>query len=171
MSRSSVIALLVFGAILGYFLSFGPDTTRKLQASIYQVFAPFLKGGSGLQKQITSVSGKLKSLEDLEGENGSLRVENRQLKATNQALRDVEHEVNRLRHALNYRERAVFKLVPAEIVARDSSTWWRTVTVNRGKQDGIEADMPVVTDEGLVGKTTTVSANVTIVLLVSDENC
>ena len=44
-----------------------------------------------------------------------------------------------LRHALNYRERSVFKLVPAEIVTRDSSTWWRTVTINRGKEDGIEA--------------------------------
>ena len=113
----------------------------------------------------------MKSLDDLQAENSSLRVENRSLKATNQALRDVEHEVNRLRHALNYRERAVFKLVPAEVITRDSSTWWRTVTVNRGKQDGIDTDMPVVTDEGLVGKTTTVSANITIVLLVSDENC
>jgi len=171
MSRSSVIALLVFGAILGYFLSFGPDTTRKLQASVYQLFAPFLKGGSGIQKQITSVSGKLKSLDDLEKETSSLRVENTQLRATNQALRDVEHEVNRLRHALNYRERSVFKLVPAEVIARDASTWWRTVTINRGKEDGVEGDMPVVTDEGLVGKTTTVSANISVVLLVSDENC
>jgi rod shape-determining protein MreC len=29
----------------------------------------------------------------------------------------------------------------------------------------------VVTDEGLVGKTTTVSNNISVVLLVSDENC
>ena len=91
----------------------------------------------------------MKSLEELERDNAALQVENRSLKATNQALRDVEHEVNRLRHALDYRERAVFKLVPAEIVARDSSTWWRTVTINRGKHDQIESDMPVVTDEGL----------------------
>ena len=100
-----------------------------------------------------------------------MRVENRALKATNQALRDVEHEVNRFRHALNYRERSVFRLVPAEIITRDASTWWRTVTINRGTDDKIESDMPVVTDEGLVGKTTTVSKNISIVLLVSDENC
>jgi rod shape-determining protein MreC len=29
----------------------------------------------------------------------------------------------------------------------------------------------VVTDEGLVGKTTTVSTNISVVLLISDENC
>src|SRR5205807_5495199 len=95
-------------------------------------------------------------VEELERENASLRLDNRQLRATNQALRDVEHEVNRLRHALNYRERSVFKLIPAEIVTRDSSTWWHTVTINRGREDRIESDMPVVTDEGLVGKTTTI---------------
>ncbi len=112
MSRTSIIALLIFGAILGYFLSFGADTTRKFQASVYQLLAPFLTTGSGLQKQITSVRTGLKSLDELEKENAGLRVDNRQLRATNSALRDVEHEVNRLRHALNYRERSVFKLDP-----------------------------------------------------------
>src|SRR5438309_8032006 len=158
-------------AMLVNLLSLSASVTRKLQSSVYKYIAPFLSSGSGIQKQITSVRSNLKSLDNLQAENNSLRVENRSLKATNQALRDVEHEVNRLRHALNYRERAVFKLVPAEVVARDSSTWWRTLTINRGKQDGIESDMPVVTDEGLVGKTTTVGANITVVLLVSDENC
>ncbi len=171
MNRSSVIALLIFAAVLGYFLSFGADGTRKLQAGFYQLIAPFLTTGSELEKQITSVRAGLKSLEELERENGALRVENRALKATNQALRDVEHEVNRLRAALNYRERSIFKLVPAEIVTRDASTWWRTVTINRGKQDGIQTDMPVVTEEGLVGKTTTVSDSISVVLLLSDENC
>src|SRR6267143_101064 len=171
MSRTSIIALLIFGALLGYFLSFGVETTRKFQAGVYQLLSPFFSTGSGLQKQITSVRSGLKSLEELERDNNSLRVENRALKATNQALRDVEHEVNRFRHALNYRERSVFRLVPAEIVTRDASTWWHTVTINRGTDDKIESDMPVVTDEGLVGKTTTVSKNISIVLLVSDENC
>jgi rod shape-determining protein MreC len=171
MSRTSIVTLVLFVAGLGYLLSFGSGGTRKLQAGVYQLIAPFLTTGSGLEKQISSMRSGLKTLEQLEAENNSLRVENRALKATNQALSDVEHEVNRLRHALNYRERATFKLVPAEVVARDSSTWWRTVTVNRGKADGIETDMPVVTDEGLVGKTTTVSQNIAIVLLVSDENC
>src|SRR5207249_4902954 len=143
----------------------------KLQASIYQMLAPFFTTGSGLQKQITSVRTGLKSLEELEKENASLRVDNRQLRATNSALRDVEHEVNRLRHALNYRERSVFKLVPTEVIARDSSSWWRTLTINRGKRDAIETDMPVVTDVGLVGKTTTVSETISVVLLISDENC
>jgi rod shape-determining protein MreC len=171
MNRSSIIALAIFAAILAYFLSFGAESTRKLQAGFYSLISPFLKTGSGLQKSITSVSTGLKTLEEVERENAALKVDNRSLKATNDALRGVEHEVNRLRRALDYRQRSVFRLVPAEIVARDSSTWWRTATINRGKKDGIENDMPVVTDAGLVGKTTTVADNISIVLLLSDENC
>lgn len=171
MSRTGIISLLLFVAIMGYFLSMSAESTRKLQAGFYQLLAPFLTTGSGLDKQITSVRTGLKTLEELEGDNAALRVENRSLRATNEALRDVEHEVNRLRHALNYRERSLFKLVPAEVITRDAAAWWRTVTINRGKEDGVEPEMPVLTDEGLVGKTTMVSANISVVLLISDENC
>ena len=171
MNRTSIVALVLFVAALGYFFSFGPDSTRKLQAGAYQLLSPFLRSGSGFEKQVTQLRTGLKTLEDLERDNQALQVDNRSLRATNQALRDVEQEVNRLRHALNYRERSVFKLIAAEVVARDSSTWWRTVTINRGKEDSIESDMPVVTDEGLVGKTTTVSQTISVVLLISDENC
>jgi rod shape-determining protein MreC len=171
MSRTSIVALVIFVAIIGYFLSFGAEGTRKVQAGFYQLISPFLTSGSGLEKQITSVRTGLKTLEELERDNNALRVENRSLRATNEALRDVEQEVNRLRKALEYRQRSDFKLVPAEVIARDSSTWWRTVTINRGKDDGLDSDMPVLTDEGLVGKTTTVSKNISVVLLISDENC
>jgi rod shape-determining protein MreC len=171
MSRTGIVALVLFGAALLALLSIGPQTTRKIQATFFQLISPFLTTGSGLERQITSVRAGLKSLEELERENSALRVENRSLKATNEALRDVEHEVNRLRQALNYRERSIFRLVPAEIISRDSSTWWRTVTINRGEEDGLAPEMPVLTDEGLVGKTTTVSENISVVLLVSDENC
>jgi rod shape-determining protein MreC len=171
MSRTSIISLLIFVAILGYFLSMSAESTRKLQAGFYQLIAPFLTTGAGLDKQITSLPTRLKTLEELESDNAALRVENRSLRATNEALRDVEREVNRLRHALNYRARSLFKLVPAEVITRDAATWWRTVTINRGKEDGVEPEMPVLTDEGLIGKTTTVSANISVVLLISDENC
>ena len=171
MNRSSIAALLIFAAIIGYFLTFNADTTQKFQAAVYGLLSPFLKTGSSLEKQITQVKSGLKSLEEMEKENAGLKVDNRALRASNEALRDVEKEVNRLRTALNYRERSLFKLVPAQIVTRDATTWWKTVTINRGKDDGIEPDMPVLTDAGLVGKTTTISGNISVVLLISDENC
>ena len=86
MSRTNVIALLIFGAILGYFLSFGPESTQKFKAGVYQLLAPFLTGGSGIKKQITSVRSGLKSLDQLEQENATLRVENRELQSDEPGL-------------------------------------------------------------------------------------
>src|SRR5262245_64877387 len=117
MSRTSIIALLIFGAILGYFLSFGPETTQKFKAGVYGLLAPFLTGGSGIKKQITSVRSGLKSLDELAREHAALHVDNRELRATNQGLRDVAPEVNRLRHALNHRDRPVSKSVAAALIA------------------------------------------------------
>jgi rod shape-determining protein MreC len=62
-------------------------------------------------------------------------------------------------------------LIPARITARDASSWWNTVKIDKGFADGIEPDMPVLTEEGLVGKTTTVAKRASTILLISDENC
>ena len=114
----------------------------------------------------------MKSLEELEKDNAALRVENRSLKATNEALRDVEHEVNRLRHALDYRERSLFRLVPGgDRLARFLDLVADGHDQSRRRRTGSRPEMPVLTDEGLVGRTTTVSANIAVVLLISDENC
>jgi rod shape-determining protein MreC len=113
----------------------------------------------------------VKTLEQLEVENQQMSVELKELKATNQTLRDMEQENNKLRKALQYRERATFKLLPARIVARDASTWWQTVKIDKGADDGVQTDMAVLTEDGLVGKVTTVTNNLSTVVLIADETC
>lgn len=124
-----------------------------------------------MQKNIGSVGQRLKTLDELEEENGKVIAENRQLRASNRLLGELESENNKLRMALDYRERSSFKLLAARIISRDASTWWNTIRIDRGFEDGVEADQPVLTDIGLVGKTTTVSKSEAIVVLVSDETC
>ena len=99
------------------------------------------------------------------------RVELDELKATDQTLQGLAAENNQLRRALQFRERSAFKLVPARIIARDAATWWSTIKVDKGSNDGVEPDQPVLTEDGLVGKTTVVAGNASTVLLISDENC
>jgi rod shape-determining protein MreC len=142
-----------------------------MQSTFMSLLSPFLRTGSAVQENIGSVGRRLQTLDELEVENKKLSVENRVLRAENNLLNELEVENNRLRLALDFRERSSFKLMPARIISRDSSTWWNTIRVNRGFEDGVEADMPVVTDLGVVGKTTTVSKNEAIVVLITDETC
>ncbi len=171
MRRLSIFALIVFVLAVGGLFALGPSGTQRAQTSFLGAIAPFLKSGSDLERKITAVRQGLKSLQELESENEQLAVSNKELKAINQTLRDLEAENNRLRMAMHYRERAAFQLVPARVISRDASSWWNTIKIDRGTADGVETDMPVLTESGLVGKTTTVAEHAATVLLISDENC
>ncbi len=173
MSKKAITAAAVAGFLLlvGFIIALSPNKTRRVQAAFLGVISPFLKTGSTLDKKYREYSEGLKTLERLEEENKRLRIVNKELAATNQALRGIEAEKNRLRNALGYTRQAEFKLMPAQISARDPGTWYNQVVIDRGSADGLAQDMPVLTEEGLVGKTTVVSAHSAIVVLIADESC
>jgi rod shape-determining protein MreC len=172
MNRVLTVIIAIGCVVLAIFLCIlSPSTMQKVQGGFLDLISPFLRTGSAVQNQLGAVGTGLKTLDQLEEENRDLSTENQKLRATNQILRDIEGENNKLRSALDYRTRSVFKLVPARVVSHDASTWWNTVKINRGFDDGVEADQPVLTDVGLIGKTITVAKNESIVLLLTDETC
>ncbi len=171
MKKLNIILILVAVAVAIYLSTFSAVDMQRLQGAFLSFLSPFLRTGTAVQEQLGSMGEGLKTLDQLEAENRKLNEENRELKTTNNLLREIEAENNRLRLALEYRERSVFRLLPARIIGRDASTWWNTVKINRGFEDGVEADQPVLTEVGLVGKTTTVAKNESIVVLITDETC
>jgi len=171
MRQINAIAVAIFLVLVVVLFAFTPRNTQMMQARFLGVIAPLLKNGSSLQKQIVGFREGMKKLDELDAENKELRIELSALKATDQTLQGLAAENNQLRRALQYRERSTFKLVPARIIARDASTWWSTIKVDKGSNDGVLPDQPVLTEEGLVGKTTVVAGNACTVLLICDENC
>lgn len=170
--RSAIIAGVVFFILVVGFLLLPQRVHMRIQSGFLGAVAPFLKQGSSWEKSYTIWKEGYKRLSELETEVKQLRVDNKELKATNQTLRGFEGENQRLRKALGYRESIPFKLCSARVVARDSSSWYNRVTIDRGSDDGIGPDMCVLTEEGLVGKTERViSAHATQIILISDENC
>ncbi len=171
MSRSSIIALAVFAVLAVLVLTMRTSAAQRLQARALELLRPIQTVTSSTTSSIKAYGDGLKSLKELEDEVQKLRVENDQLRATNLFLNDTAAENNKLRGALGFRERSNFNLIAAHIIGRSASTWWSTVQIDRGEADGLDTDMPVVTDQGLVGKTTTVAPNTASVLLITDENC
>ncbi len=167
----AAVAAFVILVIVTFIVLGRGHTTQRLQSGFLGMISPFLRHGSSLDRKYNEVREGLKTLKQLEEENKRLVVVNKDLSATNQTLRDMEAENNKLRNALGYRERSVFKLMPARIIARDASTWYQTIKIDRGTSEGVNPDMPVLTEEGLVGKTTVVSEHAATVILIADENC
>jgi rod shape-determining protein MreC len=170
MKSSTITAVGIFAVFVVLLFLLPQSTRQQLQAALFQLISPVLRTGESVQRKLGGVRGGLKHLDELERENQELKLENEQLRATNSLLHNLEAEVNRLDRALGFRQQSPFKLLPARVISRESATWWNTCTIDRGSKEGIATDMAVVTEDGLVGKITTVAKDVAIVLLVSDES-
>jgi rod shape-determining protein MreC len=171
MNKFHLILLASAIVVSVVFLGMSAGTMKSWQSRFLDVSTPALEAGSAISGRISKLNRGLKTLDQLEVENAALAAQNNQLKATQQLLGNLEDENKRLRAALEYRERSPFKLLPAQILSRDASSWWNSVTVNRGFAEQVDAQQPVLTAEGLVGRTTTVAKDVSIVMLLTDENC
>jgi rod shape-determining protein MreC len=88
----------------------------------------------------------------------------------NNACKEALLENERLRSSLGLKAKIPFKLVAAEVVARDASPWYQTIVINKGEAAGIVAGLPVVMPEGIVGHVMTASAEYAKVLLMLDRN-
>ncbi len=117
------------------------------------------------------------------GELTRLRKELAQLSFRLDRQRELEQENRELRHMLDFVPRTEHRLVLAEVVARGGmGGWWQTVRLNRGRAHGVRENLPVITSEGLVGRTgggrfqsegpgLVVSEQTSDVLLLADPGC
>jgi rod shape-determining protein MreC len=111
----------------------------------------------------------------LYAEIGQLRLENRRLREDVERLssevgrlREQAQATQRLERLLEFRRQSPGRVIGARIIGRDSTRWFDVIVVDRGAQDGIRRNAPVVAAEGLVGRVLTVTPTTAQVLLVTD---
>jgi rod shape-determining protein MreC len=100
-------------------------------------------------------------------ENEVLVTDSRKLVNTIINLRELEQENIRLRNLLQFKETYRIQTVVARMIARDVSSEFRSIRINRGKSSGIEPNMAVINSEGVVGRvlrTTDSTADVVTIL-------
>ena len=102
-------------------------------------------------------------------ENGVLKERLAQAEVELHLARQQAAENDRLKGLLNLKEHAGYNTVAANVIARDPSVWFNTITIDRGSSAGVAINMPVVTATGIVGRVITVSPFAAQVMLVTDE--
>lgn len=83
-------------------------------------------------------------------------------------LNELREENNRLRRMLDFEQQSEHDLIPAQVVARNPSQWFATITINRGSLHGVKRSMSVMTADGLIGSVSAVSPLSSRVLLLTD---
>jgi len=92
------------------------------------------------------------------------------LEAENAAFEEVALANQRLRRLLDFHGQIDYDTFAAEVVARDPSGWFKTVVIDKGSDDGVRRNLPVVVSEGIVGQVIDVAPGYSKVLLIIDQN-
>ena len=168
-SRGNLVLGLVVAVIL--VLLFMP--ARGRDNPISRGFLSLATGGhqfiKSISERVSSVWTDYISLVGAKEENYRLRDEVVRLKEADTRVIELNMENARLRQLLGFKAKTPLKTLPAQVVSRDPTNWFKTVLINKGKDNGINNKAAVVTHAGLVGHIIERSDSAAKVLLISDH--
>jgi len=171
MKPQNLIALLLFIVGAVWALTRSEQSVRSIQKTYYSAISPFLKGGSGIETKASEFIKEAEHSQEWEAKYKLAKEELDKKRMEVAELRKLELENARLSQALKFQQKAPFHVLAAKIIRRQPSTWWRTVTIDRGEKQGVGVQLPVLSPEGLVGKVDAPSENTSTVILLTDEKC
>ncbi|MGH2066109.1 rod shape-determining protein MreC [Aerococcus sp. L_4] len=133
-------------AVVGRFVSTPTNAMMRFTDSINDLMNIY-EDNQRLKSQISS-------LEELEAQNEILQSENEELSA----LLDLQPSL------------VGKNVIASSVISRSPDTWLDSITIDVGTNSGIEENMSVMTESGLVGHVTEVSATSSKVQLLITEN-
>jgi rod shape-determining protein MreC len=135
------------------------------------VVAPIQRGFTTVVRPVGNFFASIGELSDLRDQNKRLEDDNEQLTAENTQADEVLEENERLADLLELEEAwPAMDKVHAQVYAKDAGNYGEGVYIDKGREDGIRPNMPVLAPEGLVGKTLNVTAHESLVVLLVDTN-
>jgi rod shape-determining protein MreC len=112
---------------------------------------------------------RLGGMWDAQGENERLRARLAELEAVERNARAALDENERLKGLLQFKQDTAYEKVAARVISRDPTGWFSSVVINRGAASGVEVQMPVATQDGIVGRVVAVSPVTSQVMLITDD--
>ena len=165
-----LVGLLVFNlALMLYDARDSVTKQRMIRVWAQALLSPFQRATAGVGSTGSGFFQYLSNLRYAAAENVQLRQRIEQMEMELNQLRADRDENKRLRELLDFKEKSQYQLVTANVIARDPSIWFDTITLNRGSSSGIELNMPVVTPGGIVGRVVGVGPWSSQVMLITDE--
>ncbi len=159
-SRFFVISLavaLLLSIVPGVLCAMGQGS--YIRSAIVTVASPFRWAFTKVGEGISGFSLYFKTLEELRDENAALQAELEGYKSLVYNAELIGEENDFLSKYLGIKEEHVdFLFENATVVGREATNYRTVVTLSKGSLHGIEVNMPVITEEGLIGHITEVGS-------------
>jgi rod shape-determining protein MreC len=147
------LSLVSFSALLFSARSFAADF-KDMGLTMYTGLRESIHG---LSSFISRTVFSVQELATLKQEYDSLSARITRYEQLERSAADIRQENNRLREQLGFSQSISYRHIAAEIIGSDPDNLFSAFVINKGKNDGIENNMPVIAyqneKEGLAGET------------------
>jgi rod shape-determining protein MreC len=168
-SRLLLVLLLVSSLFLITLDLRGVNLAGSIRSGVANVFSPLENIASKIFSPIGNFTSGLKDLGQSKKRIEQLTKEVDLLKSEKILDQDTVGQLSQLKNVLDLAGRGGYQVVAARVINRGSAaTFKQTITIDVGRNSGIEKNMTVISDSGLVGVVKSVTSNSSIVLLMSD---
>ena len=171
-----LLIVLIIGSLVLVTIDFrsgeedGEGPLDRVRGVVTTVFRPVQDGLATLVRPLGNATSSVTDLFAVRSENQQLRQRLDQLEQRHRSTTDLERENTELRDLLGLRDRSGLETVAGRTVALAPSNFEWTITIDVGRNSGVERNMPVISGDGLVGRVIQVEGNAARVLLAIDPN-
>jgi rod shape-determining protein MreC len=168
----AVLVALSITLLTAYFGESGGGLFHTLQRGAQEAFAPIESGASKALKPFRDFFGWAGDTIDAKDQNAELEDEVRRLRSELAEAQTSLRDANQLKairelHQENYFPQATAP-VTARVIARSPTVWYSSVKIDKGSDDGVRVNQPVIAAGGLAGKIVSVTGGTAQVRLITD---
>jgi rod shape-determining protein MreC len=148
----------------------GEGDETLLRIWVMTVVTPVAGGVSKLTSSVRDFVASYADVRHARENNIELREQTRQLTQELNAARERVAELEQLTAERALPPLLQYRQIAANVVARDTSLWFRRLTIDRGSIDGVKRDMPVVATGAVVGRVISVGPNYAMIQVITDKH-
>ena len=147
-----VTAILIISIFTVYISSINRENTLPYDNVVGFIMEPAAKFFSAVSSGVNDFFEYFKDKKKLVNKNYELDNRVMQLEHENSKLEALEIENERLRGMLDFKDKnPQFDLIASTVISKDTSNYYSTFLIDKGSNDGIKTNMPVVGAKGLIG--------------------
>jgi rod shape-determining protein MreC len=173
--RRAVLAVLLAVSLVLLTIYFSEPVSgglHAIQRGAGEALSPLEEGASRAFKPFGDLAGWVSDVSDAKKQNKQLKTEVKDLRGRLAALATDKREADQLRAltqvSANLPKDA--KTVTARVIAHSPTVWYATIQIDKGRNDGVRVNQPVITAGGLAGKVVATTGGTARVALITDAS-
>jgi rod shape-determining protein MreC len=168
-------AVLFVAVMLGHILLISAQVNSRagvplLELVTFGAFSEVQRGIAGITGSARNAWSGYVDLRGVRAQNEQLKRELGELQVKYQQERALAERVRQLERLLAFRQQVHLDTIAAGVIGAGASLDFRTVTIDRGSNAGVAANMAVISPTGVVGRVVTPTGHAAKVQLLIDRN-